>query len=59
MVDSVYGPTREFCDNVLAGYGIETTYYDPLIGVDIAELIKDRTAVIFCESPGSGATYSA
>ena len=32
MVDSVYQPTRKFCDCMLAKLGVETTYYDPLIG---------------------------
>src|ERR1700741_1495877 len=37
VTDGVYLPTRTFCDNVLSGYGIATTYYDPLIGAGIAE----------------------
>ena len=53
MVDSVYGPTRRFCDRELARLGIETTYYDPEIGDGISKLIKDNTKVIFLESPGS------
>ena len=53
MVDSVYGPTRKFCDRFLADMGIETQYYDPLIGGDISTLIRDNTGMIFMESPGS------
>jgi len=53
MVDSVYGPTRTFCDQVLSGMGIATRYYDPLVGAGIAELIGDNTKAIFLESPGS------
>ena len=53
MVDSVYEPTRALCDKVLAGYGIETSYYDPQTGAAIASLIKPNTKVIFLESPGS------
>jgi len=53
VTDSVYQPTRKFCDGELARYGITTTYYDPLIGGDIAGLIKPNTRVIFVESPGS------
>lgn len=53
MTDNVYGPTRFFCDTVLKRYGVETVYYDPLIGSGIASLIDDRTAAIFMESPGS------
>lgn len=53
MVDSVYQPTRDFCNGFLARFGVETTYYDPLIGGDIAALCKDNTRLIFLESPGS------
>ena len=51
--DSVYRPTRRFCDKVLKRLGIRTTYYDPLVGAGIAELIEDNTRVAFTESPGS------
>lgn len=53
MVDSVYEPTRDLCEKILAGFGVETTYYDPLIGEDIRELIRPNTKVLFLESPGS------
>lgn len=53
MTDSVYQPTRNFCDTTLKALAIETDYYDPHIGGKIAELIKDNTRVIFMESPGS------
>jgi cysteine-S-conjugate beta-lyase len=53
MVDSVYEPTRALCDKLLTGFGIETTYYDPLLGAGIAGLIQANTKVIFLESPGS------
>ncbi|TQV79351.1 cystathionine beta-lyase [Denitrobaculum tricleocarpae] len=53
MTDSVYGPARAFCDSTLAKFGVETTYYDPLIGSDIASLIRENTKIVFTESPGS------
>ncbi|QLJ09470.1 cystathionine beta-lyase [Pseudoalteromonas sp. JSTW] len=53
MVDTAYEPTRDFCDKILAGLGIETTYYPPGIGAGISALIKDNTRVLFLESPGS------
>lgn len=53
MVDSAYDPTRRFCDHVLAPLGIETVYYDPMIGDGITALLTDRTRAIFLESPGS------
>ena len=53
MVDTAYEPTRDYCDKVLARIGVETTYYDPLIGKGIEALIKPNTKVVFLESPGS------
>ncbi len=51
--DNAYGPTRAFCDKSLSRMGVEVTYYDPLVGADIAGLIRDNTKVVFTESPGS------
>jgi cysteine-S-conjugate beta-lyase len=51
--DSVYRPTRNFCNGVFKRLGVETTYYDPLIGADIARLFKSNTRVVFVEAPGS------
>ncbi|MCC5452257.1 cystathionine beta-lyase [Rheinheimera sp. UJ51] len=53
MVDTAYEPTRGLCEKVLAGLGIETSYYDPLLGAEIESLIRPNTKVIFLESPGS------
>ncbi|MCR6630714.1 MAG: cystathionine beta-lyase [Magnetospirillum sp.] len=53
MVDSAYFPTRKFCDAVLAGLGVETTYYDPAIGAGIEVLLRPNTRLVFTESPGS------
>ena len=53
MVDSCYHPTRLLCDRTLKRFGIETTYYDPLIGAGIEKLMKPNTRAVFCESPGS------
>ena len=54
MVDSVYGPTRRFCDDVLTRLGVSTRYYDPLASADdIERLIGERTRALFLESPGS------
>lgn len=53
VTDSVYGPTRAFCNNVLSRFGVETTFYDPLIGSGISELIRPNTTIVFTESPGS------
>ncbi|MGX1196279.1 cystathionine beta-lyase [Parvibaculum sp. MBR-TMA-1.3b-4.2] len=53
MTDSVYGPTRHFCDTTLTRFGVEVEYYDPRIGGDISKLIRPTTTVVFVESPGS------
>ncbi len=53
MVDSAYGPARNFCEGILKKCGVETTYYDPLIGEGIARLMRPNTKVVYCESPGS------
>jgi len=53
VTDSVYLPTRKFCDTVLARFGISTTYYDPLIGAGIAALMTPSTRAVFVEAPGS------
>ena len=53
MVDTAYHPTRQFCDSILKGLNIETTYYDPLIGWGVEALIRPNTKIVYCESPGS------
>jgi cystathionine beta-lyase len=53
VTDSAYRPTRTFCDGVLTRLGIETTYYDPLIGAGIAGLFRPNTRAVFVEAPGS------
>ncbi len=53
MVDTVYQPTRALCDGLLARMGIETEYYDPLVGAGIAKLFRPNTKLVFVESPGS------
>jgi cysteine-S-conjugate beta-lyase len=53
VTDSVYRPSRIFCDTILARMGVETTYYDPLIGASVESLIRPNTSAIFIETPGS------
>lgn len=53
VADTVYGPTRRFCDGMLTRYGVTTRYHDPRIGAGIAALLSERTRVLFLESPGS------
>src|SRR5579859_5621532 len=53
VCDNVYRPTRNFCNGLLSRYGVETTYFDPLIGANIAQLFKPNTRAVFVEAPGS------
>lgn len=50
---TAYGPNRSLADGLLKGLGITVEAYDPLIGAGIAGLIRDTTALIWTESPGS------
>ncbi|MGE8063229.1 cystathionine beta-lyase [Pseudomonas sp. NPDC089547] len=51
--DSAYHPTRGLCDNLIKKFGIEISYYDPMIGAEIESLLRSNTSTIFLESPGS------
>ena len=53
VCDNAYRPSRNFCNGLLARYGVETTYFDPLIGAGIAELFKPNTTAVLIEAPGS------
>ncbi len=53
LSDSIYGPTRSFCENYLPTLGIHSERYDPRIGAEISDKIRPNTAAILLESPGS------
>ena len=53
LPESAYGPSRDLAKEFLGGLGIEVERYDPLIGGDIAALIRNNTQLLWCESPGS------
>lgn len=53
VTGSAYDPTQNFCDQILRKFAITTTYFDPLIGKEIAQLLKPETSIVFLESPGS------
>jgi cysteine-S-conjugate beta-lyase len=53
VCDNVYRPTRQVCNTVLARFGVETTYFDPLIGTAIETLFKPNTKAVLVEAPGS------
>src|ERR1700760_1200951 len=53
VCDNAYRPTRRFCAGLLARYGVETSYFDPLIGTGIGQLLKPNTRAVLVEAPGS------
>ncbi|WP_279152525.1 cystathionine beta-lyase [Photobacterium iliopiscarium] len=53
MTGAAYEPTQDFCNVVLKGLNVDTTYYDPLIGASIADKVQPNTKVVFLESPSS------
>jgi len=53
MTGAAYEPTQDFCNIILQKMGVTTTYYDPMIGEDIARLVQPNSKVLFLESPSS------
>ncbi|MXN64279.1 cystathionine beta-lyase [Stappia sp. GBMRC 2046] len=53
MIDTVYGPGRQVCDNVLARFGVEVEYYDPALGGAVETLFRANTKAVYTEVPGS------
>lgn len=53
MTGSAYDPTQNFCDQILSKFSVTTTYFDPLIGTEISQLLRPETKIVFLESPGS------
>src|SRR4051812_11874609 len=51
--ESVYGPNRNFARHVLRRFGVEVEMYSPLMGAEIAGLLRENTRLVWCESPGS------
>ena len=53
MTGAAYEPTQDFCNHVLKRMGVETTFYDPMAGERIAELVQENSKILFLESPSS------
>ncbi|MER4143224.1 cystathionine beta-lyase [Klebsiella pneumoniae] len=53
MTNTAYEPSQDFCTKILAKLGVTTSWFDPLIGADIARLVRPETRVVFLESPVS------
>ncbi|MBM3568976.1 MAG: cystathionine beta-lyase [Alphaproteobacteria bacterium] len=53
VCDSAYGPTHKLCDGILARLGVQSSYFDPLIGAELAKQMRPNTKLVYLESPGS------
>ena len=53
FIDTIYGPTREFAEEILQRMGIEVEFFSPSIGADIVKLFKPNTTLLMLETPGS------
>ena len=54
LPDNFYGFSRQYADETLGRYGINVTYYKPMISEQELEgLITPETSLIYIEAPGS------
>lgn len=53
LSENIYGPNREFCNDILRRFGVEVSYYPPAAGTSISASFKSNTRVVWCENPGS------
>ena len=52
--DTVYGPTRIFCNEILKNFGIKIRYFHPTKNIkNFEKLITKKTKLIYLESPGT------
>ena len=52
--DTVYSPTRTFCEKILKLYGVKINYFHPIKNIENFEnFISNKTKLIFLESPGT------
>ena len=54
VVDTIYAPTRRFCDHVLKRYGVGVRYFDPYVAPEsLVGGAPEAVRLILMESPGS------
>jgi cystathionine beta-lyase len=54
VADTIYAPTRRFCDHVLKRYGVTVSYFDPYEAPEtLVGEAPSATRLILMESPGS------
>lgn len=53
IVDTAYPPMRDLAETDLRRLGVEVDFFDPLSPEDVARRMRDKTRIVWCESPGS------
>ena len=53
ITEGAYEPTAEFFSGHLSKFGVEYDFISPMIGAEIADLIKPNTKVVYLEAPSS------
>ncbi|UAJ66176.1 cystathionine beta-lyase [Candidatus Schneideria nysicola] len=53
VTETAYEATQKFCQSLRSKMNITTTWFHPLIGLDISTLIQEKTRIVLLESPGS------
>jgi cystathionine beta-lyase len=52
LTDNAYGPARRFANTTLKNFGVETTFFDPMIGA-ASRSGQPNTKVVYLEAPSS------
>ncbi|MEE1925158.1 cystathionine beta-lyase [Pseudomonas sp. 148P] len=53
VTDNCYGNARQLFERVLPETGVEVEFFPPLLGSDIAALMRAETRLVYAEAPGS------
>ncbi len=53
IADNVYSPSRNYCRDILAKFGVIVEHFDPMLGAEIRTLFRPETKVVYFEAPGS------
>jgi cysteine-S-conjugate beta-lyase len=52
--ESVYTPNRKLSSRVMKRFGVEVTFYPPMVSpTELQLLFRENTRLVWCESPGS------
>ncbi len=53
IADTAYPPMRDFAETDLRRLGVEVDFFDPVSPQDVASKMREKTRIVWCESPGS------